>query len=165
MSRCIEMLACERDGQATVEAALALPAFLLLLLLALQPACLLYTRAVMEVAATQTARLMVTSSDRDAAGYHAFALRRLAAVPDVAIFHEGGPLSWEIACTGAQGSGGETVVTIEGTVSPLPVIGAFAHAFGETNGMGDVVLHVEVRLGGRPAWLKGNYETWIARWN
>ena len=39
-----------------------LPTFLTLILLALQPVCLLYTRAVMESAAAETARLMATTT-------------------------------------------------------------------------------------------------------
>ena len=41
----------EGRAQATVEAALLIPSFLLLLLLMLQPVCLLYTRAIVESAA------------------------------------------------------------------------------------------------------------------
>ncbi len=42
-----------------------LPTFLTLILLALQPVCLLYTRAVMESAAAETARLMTTTTAED----------------------------------------------------------------------------------------------------
>ena len=42
-----------------------LPTFLMLILLALQPVCLLYTRAVMESAAAETARLMTTTTAED----------------------------------------------------------------------------------------------------
>ena len=51
--------------EATVEAAMLIPAFLLLLLLMLQPVCLLYTRSVMESTAAETARLLATG-DADA---------------------------------------------------------------------------------------------------
>ena len=61
------------------------PALLTLLLLALQPVCLLYTRSVMESVASETARLMVSGSD-EVEVYERFAYRRLAAVPDLAIF-------------------------------------------------------------------------------
>lgn len=68
-----------------------LPTFLALILLALQPVCLLYTRAVMESAAAETARLMTTTTAEDD-DLKEFARRRLAAVPNVSIFHAGGPL-------------------------------------------------------------------------
>lgn len=161
-SRCSEC-ARERAAQATVEAALLLPTFLVLLLLALQPVCLLYTRAVMESAAAQTARLMITlEGDEDAA--RAFALRRLEAVPDVAIFHAGGPRSWKIRFAGVHASGGAVSVSISGHVRPLPVLGAFARAFGEVNAQGDIALEVEAAYDGRPSWLEGSYGTWISQW-
>ena len=90
----------ECKAQATVEAALLLPSFLFVLLLALQPVCMLYTRAVME-----------------------------------------------------------------GAVKPLPVLGAFAGLWGKRNGQGDVLVRVEVSYEGRPSWLEGSYETWIASWS
>ena len=157
-------LAHEVTAQATVEAAFLLPTFLTLLLLALQPVCLLYTRAVMESAAAETARLMITGEDEDGASYEAFALRRLAAVPNLSIFHEGGALAWDIELGLAQDNDGSVTVSIEGTVSPLPVLGVFARALGSTNAQGDVVLHVEVSYAGRPSWLEGDYDSWIEAW-
>ncbi|HJA01562.1 MAG TPA: pilus assembly protein [Candidatus Collinsella stercoripullorum] len=167
ISRCIEGLGDE-TAQATVEAAFLLPTFLTLILLALQPVCVLYTRSIMESAAAETARLAVTSADADA--MRAFALRRLAAVPDVSIFHAGGPLSWEVevaragAGDGGAGAPRGVEVTISGAVRPLPVIGAFASALGETNASGDVLLEVTVGYEGRPGWLEGDYGEWVAIW-
>ncbi len=76
-----------------------LPTFLTLILLALQPVCLLYTRAVMESAAAETARLMTTTTAEDD-DLKEFTRRRLAAVPNVSIFHAGGPLSWDMSLAG-----------------------------------------------------------------
>ncbi len=151
-------------AQATVEAAMLLPAFLTLLLIALQPVCLLYTRSVVESAAAETARLMITAPGGDDDAYVAFAQRRLAAVPNVSIFHVGGPLSWDIELRRAATSGGAVSVSIEGFARPLPVIGAFAHLLGETNASGDVALEVSVDYEGRPSWLSGDYGTWVAMW-
>lgn len=152
------------SGQATVEAALLLPSFLVLLLLALQPVCILYTRAVMEGAAAQTARLMITGGLGDDEAYRAFALRRLSAVPDLAIFHAGGSHSWSFEFERASKTGGNVRVAIEGTVRPLPILGAFVGGFGGLDERGDVVLRVEVAYDGRPEWLEGDYEEWIATW-
>lgn len=162
-SRCIEF-GRECRAQATVEAAVVFPAFLILLLLALQPVCLLYTRAVMESAAAETARLMI-SGEGDAQLYRSFALRRLAAIPDLSIFHAGGPRSWDISCASATETGGEVEVSIVGHVRPLPVIGAFARAFGSEGAYGDVRLEVLVAYEGRPSWLEGSYEEWISVWD
>lgn len=153
----------EERAQATVEAAFLLPTFLTLLLLSLQPVCLLYTRAVMESAAAETARLMITAED-ELDAYEAFALRRLAAVPDLSIFHEGGSSAWDIDLSLASENDGMVAVEIEGTVSPLPVLGVFVRAFGSTDENGDVVLTVAVTYEGRPDWLEGDYDTWIEVW-
>lgn len=152
------------SAQATVEAAVLLPSFLVVLLLALQPVCLLYTTSVMEAAASQTARILITGERVDDESVRAFALRRLAAVPDVSIFHAGGPLSWQIEFERASGADGLVGVEIRGAVRPLPVLGAFAGAFGETNGIGDVELCVEVAYDGRPSWLEGGYGDWVSAW-
>ena len=81
-SRCTDA-AREDRAQSTVEAAFLLPTFLTLILLALQPVCLLYTRAVMESAAAETARLMTTTTVEDDDDLKEFTRRRLAAVPNV----------------------------------------------------------------------------------
>lgn len=157
-SRCIEDRA-----QATVEAAVLLPCFLLVLLLALQPICLLYTRAVMESTASEVARLMATGNADDDA-YRSFALRRLSAVPDISIFHAGGPQAWEMAFERAGHTGGNVRVSIEGAIRPLPVLGVFAPAFAEVNALGDAVVRVEVSYEARPDWLEGEYEDWVGAW-
>ncbi len=140
-----------------------LPTFLILVLLAVQPVCLLYTRAVMESAASETARLMTTASAENEDACRAFAQRRLAAVPNVSIFHVGGPLSWEIELVFA-GEEADPSVQIEGKVKPLPVLGAFVSAFGESDAQGNVSIKVNVAYAARPDWLEGEYETWISSW-
>lgn len=140
-----------------------LPTFLTLILLALQPVCLLYTRAVMESAAAETARLMTTTTAEDD-DLKEFARRRLAAVPDVSIFHAGGPLSWDIEL-GRADAGGVSSVSIAGDVKPLPVIGAFAQAMGNVGGGGNVELKVDVSYRSCPGWLEGDYDSWIAAWD
>lgn len=140
-----------------------LPAFLILVLLAVQPVCLLYTRAVMESAAAETARLMTTASSENEDACRAFAQRRLAAVPDLSIFHVGGPLSWDIEL-GFAGEGKTASVQIEGHVKPLPVLGAFVAAFGDTDAQGNVSVKVDVSYDARPDWLEGEYETWVSSW-
>ena len=161
----LQRLGAETSAQTTVEAAFLLPTFLTLLLLALQPVCLLYTRAVMESAASETARLMVTSESASDESLEAFAQRRLVAVPNVSIFHQGGPLAWDIDFSKAADTGGDVSVEIKGTVKPLPVIGAFASFAGRTTDSGDVELAVNVSYKGRPSWLKGLYDSWVSGWN
>ena len=163
ISHCIDV-AREDRAQSTVEAAFLLPTFLTLVLLALQPVCLLYTRAVMESAAAETARLMTTTTVGDDEDLKEFTRRRLAAVPNVSIFHAGGPLSWDIEL-GRAGAGGVSSVSVAGEVKPLPVIGAFAHAMGSAGQNGHVELKVDVSYRSRPEWLEGDYDSWIAAWD
>ncbi len=158
ISRCFKVLV-ERGAQATVEAAILLPSFCIVVLLALQPVCVRYTQAVMEVAAAQGCRLVATGEGADERSTRAFILRRLAAVPDIAIFHAGGPLAWEVDY-GGEGEAGR-FVEIEGWVKPLPVLGVFVGAFGERNAAGDVRLRVRAAMRPRPAWVKGDYDAWI----
>ena len=162
-SCCIDV-AREDRAQPTVEAAFLLPTFLTLVLLALQPVCLLYTRAVMESAAAETARLMTTTTVGNDEDIKEFARRRLAAVPDVSIFHAGGPLSWDIEL-GRAGTGGVSSVSVTGEVKPLPVIGVFAQAMGSAGQNGYVELRVDVSYRSRPEWLEGDYDSWIAAWD
>ena len=162
-SLCID-IACEDRAQSTVEAAFLLPTFLTLILLALQPVCLLYTRAVMESAAAETARLMTTTTVENDDDLKEFTRRRLAAVPNVSIFHAGGPLSWDIEL-GRAGAGGVSSVSVVGEVKPLPVIGAFVRAMGSAGEGGYVELKVDVSYRSRPEWLEGDYDSWIAAWD
>lgn len=141
-----------------------MPCLLTLLLLALQPACLLYTRAVMESAAGETARVLATGGGLDEEACRAFALRRLEAVPNVSIFHEGGPLTWDIEVEVPTEPSGDVRVSIAGSVRPLPVLGAFARAFGAVDESGSVRLHVEVARRAGPTWLEGDYDSWTSTW-
>ena len=106
----------------------------------------------MESAAAETARLMTTTTVEDDDDLKEFTRRRLAAVPNVSIFHAGGPLSWDIEL-GRAGAGGVSSVSVAGEVKPLPVIGAFVQAL------------VDVSYRSRPEWLEGDYDSWIATWD
>lgn len=149
------------SGQATVEAALLVPVVLTLVALLVQPACALYTRSVMAGTAAEVARLVATTrgSDGDVRDY---ALRRLAAVPDVSVFHEGGPEAWEVEAEG-PGDDGRVTVRIEGSVRPLPLLGALVSALGPS-GDGCVTLRAEATLDARSEWVRGSYEEWIGIW-
>lgn len=147
----------EERGQASVEAAFLMPVSALLLLLLIQPICLLYTTAVMWEAASETARAaLAASSIQDLEEY---ALRRLAAVPDIGIFHAG---SWDIAVSGMEE---ETVtVTISGHADALPLVGTLAAIGTGTDGEG-LVLEVVLEERLRPSWLEGSYDEWIEVWD
>lgn len=152
----------DRSGQASVEAALLVPVVLVLVALLVQPACVLYTRAVMASTAAELTRLAATSRS-GADETRSYALRRLAAIPDLPVFHEGGPGAWEVAVTG-PGDEGRVTATVEGSVRPLPLLGAIVAALG-TSGGGVVELRVEVTREVRASWIGGDYAEWVEVWD
>ena len=147
-------------GQASVEAALLLPTTLLLLALLMQPACLLYTRCVMEGAAVEVARLAATA--REGFDVRPFALRRLAAVPEVSVFHVGGQQDWEVSTEGPD-ERGLVKVLLSGHARSLPLLGGICGLLGESDEKG-LVLEARVTASTRPDWLEGSYEDWVGMW-
>ena len=145
----------------TVEAALLVPVVLALVALLAQPACVLYTRSVMAATAGELCRLVATSRGEPEEA-RAYALRRLAAVPSVTLFHEGGAGAWEVGVEGPDEKGVVTVA-IAGRVRPLPLLGALVAPLGEASGDG-VVLRVEATLESRSEWVKGDYDEWVRMW-
>lgn len=162
---CVTSCCSERLGQASVEAALFLPAIMLLLALLLQPAFLLYTRAVMQQAASEGLRVLVTREQQGVAIEEAcvsYVRRRLRAVPDAEAFHVGGEDGWEIAC---EGDASCAVVSVEvvGRLRPLPLVGVLASSLGEVDGE-LVVVRVRATAKARPDWLEGSYADWVSMW-
>lgn len=147
-------------GQASVEAALLLPTTLLLLALLMQPACLLYTRCVMEGVAVEVARLAATA--REGFDVRPFALRRLAAVPEVSVFHVGGQQDWEVSTEGPD-ERGLVKVLLSGHARPLPLLGGICGLLGESDEKG-LVLEARVTASTRPDWLEGSYGDWVGMW-
>lgn len=155
----------EESGQASVEAAALLPVTMLVLGMLLQPTLMLYTRAVMQQAAAEGARVLATREPggvADDEACRAYVRRRLSAVPDLGAFHVGGSDGWEIALSG-DASGGEVSVEVEGRMRPLPLVGVLAGLLGEVEGE-CVVLRVCVRERVRPDWLEGGYGEWVSMW-
>ncbi len=149
-----------QDGQASVEAALLLPALLLVLGMLLQPACLLYSRMVMEQAAAETARLLVTASCGEDA-VRTFCLHRLSSIPEMSLFHAGGEDDWAIDFGEEAGM---VEVSITGHARPLPVFGFFAGVVLDHDARG-VVLSVRYAQRLRPDWLGGDADAWADVWN
>ena len=147
----------DEGGQATVEAAMLLPAVMLVLALLVQPACLLYTRSVMSGAAAEAVRVLATTTDESSV--RDYVLRRLAAVPEVSVFHVDGQDDWQIALS----SGDEVEVKIAGHVRPLPLMRQIVSALGESDG-GGVLLEVDVKADAHASWVKGGYGEWVKAW-
>lgn len=151
-------------GQSSVEAALLLPTLGLVLALLIQPCCLAYTRALMLVAAGEGVRLCATASaDERERLVDSFVRRRLAAIPDVAVFHEGGADGWEVSSE-VSDDGRQATVTVKGHVRPLPLMGAAMAALLPSDGE-LAVLEVRMSEQVRPGWLEGGFDEWISQWS
>lgn len=152
------------EGQATLEAALVLPVFMLLLALLVQPACILYTRAVMQSAAAETCRVLTTATSAPTSSAFAeYTLRRLSAIPNINIFHTGGSQGWDLEFEGSLSSH-SVRVSISGSVEPLPFLGIVPALMGTLDENGNIILHVEVTHITRPSWLEGGYSDWVSVW-
>ncbi len=153
------------SAQATVEAAVFIPVALLLLLILTQPAILLYVRMVMNSAATQALRVLVTrSAEASDLTYKNMIEFQLSAVPDVGVFHEG---SWEIELVGNELSS-EVSVSISTKVEPLPLVGTGAQLLGLLGSDGMFSIEVEASCSTQADWVweqdSASPEHWVSQW-
>ncbi len=127
---------------------------MLLLALLLQPAFALYTRCVMEQAASEGLRALATFGPKRGGGQDscvAYVRRRLRAVPNVPAFHVGGEEGLADRVRGLLIDGSLERAGC-GAPRALPLVGVLASAFGEVE-EGEVVLRVEVsRVRGQTGW-------------
>ncbi|MCI8469592.1 MAG: pilus assembly protein [Eggerthellaceae bacterium] len=160
------------EGQATVEAAFALPVLCLLALLLAQPGILLYDRLVMEAAAAEGCRLLATRSDAMGDAQEQcenYVLRHLGSVPPVDCFHvHGDACTWKVDLDGDERSE-QVRVTVSTEVRPLPLLDAGAALLGLVNERGNLVLSVERSARPRPAWVGqagagDDPAQWIGAW-
>lgn len=137
-----------------------LPTVLALLGMLLQPACLIYARMMMDQAAAETARLLVTASNEEDT-VRSFCLRRLESVPHAALFHTSGDEGWSVEFSEHAG---DVEVSIVGHARPLPVFGMLTRLMLEHDEEG-VILRSKYRISLRPSWLEGGQEDWAGVWN
>ena len=127
----------------------------------MQPACLLYTRSVMRATAAECVRAFGTArDDYGEEECRRFALRRLAAVPEVSLFHVGGTDDWEVEI---ERSEKEVSVRIAGHLRPLPLLGITAQALGTPDEAGTrIEASVTERV--QADWVGGSYDSWVGMW-
>lgn len=148
----------DERGQATVEAAFALPVLLVLVLLLLQPGIVLYDRVVMEGAAAEGCRLLATSSGADGQTNDDYIRRRLGAIPELDLFHvHSSGCSWDIQLEGDEASDAVTV-RLATELKPLPLIDCAMQAFGMANESGNFVVQVESTQRTQPDWVANAVE-------
>lgn len=140
-------------GQATVEAAVALPLVFLLVLMLVQPGIVLYDHMVMGSAAAEGCRLLATAQG-DADACVSFVKRRLGAVPPVDCFHvHGSGCTWEVLCEGG-GSADRARVTVRTELRPLPLFDGAAAMLGLVNERGNMVVEVTAQAPVRASWAQ-----------
>lgn len=150
------------SGQSTIEAAFLLPLLFVVLGMLLQPAILLYSRCIMNEAASEGCRLIATNTN-DEATTRAYILRRLEAIPNIAIFHEG---DWDITWSGGE-LGQNATVTIVNHARPLPLFGIAAAFSSSRTPDGSLEQKVEITSTLAPSWasdLGTSPSSWIGAW-
>ncbi len=148
----------QQDGQSSVEAALLLPSLMVVLALLIQPACLLYTRSIMSSAANEAVRMLATTTNKDEVT--AFIKRRLAAVPEVSVFHSGGADDWVVEVE----QGDEVSIAVTGHARPLPLMGFISAALGASDSSG-LALSVTAKGKSQQVWVEGSYDDWANLWS
>lgn len=149
----------EKQAQSSVEAAFIIPVCAVLLLCLLQTLCLFYTKAIMYSASQQAIRALQTTTDTGAV--QAFVKRRLAMVPEVSLFHNGGMQDWIVDC--AKSEAHLCQITIRGHAKPLPLFYGALRLFVDADEKG-IVLEEKTSSRVRPQWLEGDYEAWVSLW-
>lgn len=145
----------DEEGQATVEAAFALPVLMVLFLLLLQPGIILYDRIVMEGAAAEGCRLIASSAQPGEAEEN-YIRRRLSAVPQTDIFHiHDQGCTWVITFDGNEDSQ-EVGVRISTEAMPLPLIGTAVRVLGLGGPHGNLQIEVEARMRTKDAWIESS---------
>ena len=143
-------------GQASVEAAFAIPVIFTLLLLLLQPGIILYDRMVMRQAAAEGCRLLATrSAQAGLSDERCIELikRQLSAVPPHDLFHiHSAGCSWNIVVSGDESSG-EAQVKITNRLRLLPLFDAAGALVGIADASGCISIQVEEQAQTQPSWV------------
>jgi len=154
-------------GQSTVEAAILLPLFFVLLLVVCQPVILLYNLTVMDNAAAEGCRLLSTKTAQGIYAqdkYEGYVKRRLAAIPPIDIFHaHTGAQAWDIGLVGDENAT-QVTVRITNKLKPLPLLGWGTQLLGMCDSEGYLTQEVERTQPTQPVWVWGNSEGGPAEW-
>lgn len=160
-------VASDERGQATVEAALAIPILMILLLLLLQPGIILYDRIVMSHAAAEGCRLLASTSASGAETCEDYIRRRLSAIPQVDQFHlHSSGCSYEVELVGGE-SNNEVSVRVSTRLKPLPLLDAGMSLMGVLDSSGALLVSVEAKAQTQPSWVASSADgrdpsEWVA---
>lgn len=152
MSSAFRLLRSNR-GQGTVEAAFALPVFMLLALLLLQPGIVLYDRVVMQGAASEGCRLLATSTSSNSQTNEDYIRRRLSAIPQLDQFHvHSSGCTWDISMAGDE-SAQSVSVQITTELKPLPLLDFGMTLLGLLNANGNLEITTSANAKARADWI------------
>lgn len=166
-----QWVACGSLGQGTVEAAFMLPAFLLALLLLVQPAILFYDLIVMNQAAEDACRLLATKRQADPEDAFEAAVRRsLGAIPQQDCFHvHRDACSYEVSLGGSEKTA-EVKVVVSNRVRLLPVFDAGARVLGLLDDEGALTLTASAARQTYAPWVASSEagvapKKWVSQWD
>lgn len=148
------------SGQSIPEVPVVVVTLMAFVLMIMQPAVLLYDRMVLNNAAAETARVLVTGVAAGDAGRHegavkGFAIRRLAAIPDAEFFKVGEP---EITFPESSPGGQWVSVRITVKAKPMPVIGTVGRLAGLTGDDGNYQVEGFARVPAAMTNIDGGYD-------
>lgn len=166
LSDVAQVIRSDKTGQSTIEAALSIPVFMLVVGLMIQPCLIVYSQIAMRSAAAEACRVYAHQTDVGTGAYAQdrfteFVQNRLSGVPFIDIFHMGGRQGWEISFAS---EGDHTQVTISHEVKPLPLLGIGVNLLGKSGAHGGVVITTTTSSTLKPSWVKGTYHEWISSW-
>ena len=159
-TQCTLPIMNDKKGQASVEAAFLLPVLLVVFGLLLQPVILLYNAAVMNAAAAEACRTAGTIEKQSS--LDAFLKRRLGAIPQLSIFHDG---NWSFEYK--LNSEDLNCITIKHDVTTLPLLGISAGLLSKRKNSHQVEQTVHVQTQIQPPWLsksEKSVEEWVDSW-
>ncbi len=150
---------CGNAGQASLEAALIIPIMFVGILVLVQPCIILYDRMIMNAAAAEGCRLLITkTSSLDATDdiYQLVVARHLRAIPSIDIFHvQEEERAWNVSIEGDETSE-EVVVTVHNRCRPLPLIAMGTSWLSATDADGCFSWETTVRMKTQPSWVGNN---------
>ena len=108
---------------------------------------------------------MLATSTQDEQAAREYALRRLGAVPNVPVFHEGGRDGWTVEVSGGELSRSQVEITHR--VVPLPLLGVAAGLSSQRAGDGCAEQKVSASASCTPQWVldaAASPDEWIGAW-
>ena len=160
-----------QSGQASVEAAYLIPILFVLVLLLIQPTILLYNQMVMQAAASEGCRMLMTNTvvaESTEEKCESYIIRRLGAIPPQENFHiHEKECSWEIELVGSEMSE-QVEVVIKNRVKLLPLFDMAGTLLNLYDASDSYRQEVRVTMPTQPDWVTSsefglNPSRWVTK--